>query len=271
MDVSDIQPGQNFEQAIERTLERCDHLLAIIGPQWLTILTARRAAGDDFVRSEIAAALSRGTKVIPVLVGGAEMPTAAQLPADLAAFARCQAVAIQDHAFDEDAARLVRFLAGGTGSVETRRVSRRALGLSLALAASTLAGASWFWPGRGPGDAPPSSVSAAPEASEPDVDGDWIAEMQKAGQAPFRIRMTLARSGSDVIGTVTYPTGQATILDGRYVDGRMTFHTSHIPQFESTPATIRFQARVNGDVITLTTADDGGVATGSARRVAAVP
>jgi hypothetical protein len=274
MDVSDIQPGQNFEQAIERTLARCDYLLAVIGPQWLTSLTARQATGEDFVRSEIAAALSRGTTVIPVLVGGAEMPTGAQLPADLAAFARCQAVTIQDHVFDEDAARLVKFLAAGTDSVETphpgRRVSRRALWASLALAAGILAGAWWLWPGRGPGETVTSSAAVAPTPSEPDVDGDWIAELQKAGQPPFRIRMTLARSGSDVIGTVTYPTGQATILDGQYVDGRMTFHTSHVPQFESAPATIRFQARVSGDVITLTTADEGGVATGSARRVGAV-
>jgi hypothetical protein len=58
--------------------------------------------------------------------------------------------------------------------------------------------------------------------------------------------------------------------DGQYVDGRMTFHTSHVPQFESAPATIRFQARVDGDVIMLTTADEGGVATGSAQRVVPV-
>ena len=203
------------------------------------------------------------------------MPTGAQLPPDLAAFARCQAVTIQDHVFDEDAARLVKFLAAGTDSVETphpgRRVSRRALWASLALAASTLAGAWWLWPGRGPVETVTSSAAVAPTSSEPDVDGDWIAELQKAGQPPFRIRMTLARSGSDVIGTVTYPTGQATILDGQYVDGRLTFHTSHVPQFESAPATIRFQARVNGDVITLTTADEGGVATGSARRVPVQP
>jgi hypothetical protein len=299
MDVSDIQPGQNFEQAIERTLARCDHLLAVVGPQWLSILTARETIGDDFVRNEIAAALSRGTTVIPVLVGGAEMPTGAQLPAELAAFAKRQAVTIHDHVFDEDAARLVKFLAGGTDSAETPRLGRRmrrpALWASLALAASAIAGAWWLWPSRGseemvtpgavpaavtpvataPAAAPAAApVAAAPAAgptpSEPDVDGDWIAEMQKPGQPLFRIRMTLARSGSEVIGTVTYPTGQATILDGEYADGRMTFHTSHVPQFESVPATIRFQARVNGDVITLTTADDGGVATGSARRVAAM-
>ena len=49
----------------------------------------------------------------------------------------------------------------------------------------------------------------------------------------------------------------------------MTFHTSHFPQFGTQPATIRFQARVDGDVIRLTSMDDAGVATGVARRAGA--
>jgi hypothetical protein len=117
-------------------------------------------------------------------------------------------------------------------------------------------------------DATAPTAVRTPAAAEPDIDGDWIAELQKAGQRPYRIRLTLARAGSQVVGTVRYPTGDTSILDGEYADGRMTFHTTHVPQFESVPATIRFQARVDGDVITLTTADDAGVATGSARRVA---
>jgi hypothetical protein len=274
MDVADIQPGQNFEQAIGRTLAQCDHLLAVIGPQWLSSLAVRQPAGEDFVRSEIAAALSRGTTVIPVLVGGAKMPSGADLPAELVALARCQAVTIQDHVFDEDAARLVRFLAGGDDASDTPilkgRVPRRALPATLGVAAVALAATWWLWPVRAPEAtaAPPAAV--AQEDADPDVDGDWIAELQKAGQPPFRIRLTLARAGTQVIGTVIYPTGEASILDGQYANGRMTFHTSHIPQFDSVPATIRFQVRVDGDVLTLTTADDGGVATGSARRVAPV-
>jgi hypothetical protein len=275
MDVSDIQPGQNFEQAIERTLAQCDHLLAVIGPQWVSSLAARQPAGEDFVRSEIAAALSRGTIVIPVLVGGAKMPSGAELPAELAALARCQAVTIQDHAFDDDAARLVRFLAGGDDASDTpiltERVSHRALPASLGLAAVALAATWWLWPVRAPEETEPPTGAQAPAVTEPDVDGDWIAELQKAGQPPYRIRLTLARAGTQVIGTVTYPTGEASILDGQYADGRMTFHTSHIPQFDSVPATIRFQVGVDGDVLTLTTSDDSGVARGSARRVTSVP
>jgi len=96
MDVQDIRPGQNFEQAIEQTLARCDHMLAVIGPRWLADLRARSASRSDFVRSEIGTALSRGTAVIPVLVGGAKMPAVDELPAELAAFSRFQAVEIRD-------------------------------------------------------------------------------------------------------------------------------------------------------------------------------
>src|SRR5690349_3453732 len=103
MDVSDIRPGENFEQAIQRTLAKCDHVLAVIGPRWLSSLTERQSTtGEDFVRSEIAAALLRGATVIPVLVGGAEMPSKSTLPPDVAALARCQAVVIEDRSFDED-------------------------------------------------------------------------------------------------------------------------------------------------------------------------
>ena len=271
MDVDDIQPGENFEQAIERTLSRCHHVLAVIGPRWLSSLAARQAAGEDFVLREIASALSLGTTVIPVLVGGAGMPSAAQLPAELAGLARCQAVIVEDRTFDDDAERLVKFLAEGAGasgvSILGRRVSRRTLAASSSLVAVALALMWWLWPVRAPGLETPSAAHA-PAVAEPDIDGTWIAELQKAGQRPFRIRLTLARSGTQVIGMVSYPTGDATILDGQYVNGRMTFHTSHVPQFESTPAAIQVQAQVDGDLIRLTTADNGGVATGEARRVA---
>jgi hypothetical protein len=283
MDVQDIQPGQNFEQAIERTLATCDTMLVVLGPRWLESLRVRIASGEDFVRREIAVSLERGTTVIPVLVGGARMPTAEQLPKELSAFSRCQAVEVRDDRFDEDAARLVDFLAGGAGApdahagVAVRLDARSPRVLGAAAAALVLAVvAGWvMWPSRpanviAPGNTQggTSVETTAATVAPPDISGDWIAELQKPGQAMFRIRMTFSRAGEQVIGTVRYPTGEGAIVDGRYVDGRITFHTVHVPQFESEPATIRFQVRVDGDVLRVTTADDGGVTTGLARRAA---
>jgi hypothetical protein len=276
MDVQDIQPGQNFEHAIEQTLARCDHMLAVVGPRWLQILDARQASGEDFVRHELAVALARGTTVIPVLVGGAKMPAHDQLPADLAAFGRCQAVDVRDDRFDEDAARLVTFLADGVNAADVtmfgRRAPRRTLVGALAVLVVALVGGWLMWPTGAPERAGAPDAASTPEpAPEPTIDGEWIAEVQKAGQPPFRIRLTLVRSGAQIIGSVRYPTGEGTILDGKYADGRITFHTSHVPQFASEPATIRIQASVEGDLLRLTTADDGGIATGVARRAPAAP
>jgi hypothetical protein len=264
MDVEDILPGQNFEQAIEQTMAKCDHMLAVVGPRWLQSLQARAAGGEDFVHHEISVALARGMTVIPVLVGGATMPTGDQLPPSLTTFSRCQAVEVRDNHFDGDAARIVDFLAKGAPRrfpliLSGWRIPRPAFIWSLTVLAAVLV-AGWFaWGARSPaGVQQPTSF-----------DGEWVAEMQKPGQPPYRIRITLARSNQQVTGAVQYPTGEGPILDGSVDDNRLTFSTSHVPQFASSPATIRFQAEVEGDAIKLTATDSAGTATGVARRAAA--
>lgn len=303
MDVQDIQPGQNFEQAIQQTLDGCHDVLVVIGPRWLQILQTRQAQGEDFVRHEVASALASGKTVIPVLVGGAKMPAGDALPAQLAALGRCQAVEVRDDRFDEDARALVAFLAGGdaVGGVHVlgRSVPRVAIVAAVATIAAVAAGAWLMWSSLAPSSArsstpsltassepPPLSPSApssvapsqaprvvrdAAVAPEPMLDGDWIGELAKPGQPTYRVRITLSRAGDTLIGMVRYPSGDGQILDGRYVNGRITFHTSHLPQFANEPATIQFQAQVEGDVLRLTTSDDAGVATGVARRAAATP
>ena len=85
--------------------------LAIISPNWLD---AKDEAGrrrldnpEDFVVIEIAAALAGKVHVVPVLVDGARMPKASELPQSLKPLARCQSIEIREHYFDQDAARLV--------------------------------------------------------------------------------------------------------------------------------------------------------------------
>jgi hypothetical protein len=75
-DVDSIQLGNDFAEVIAAAVTSCDALLALIGHQWL----AAAAGPNDFVRVEIESALTRGIRVIPVLVDGARMPTAAELP-----------------------------------------------------------------------------------------------------------------------------------------------------------------------------------------------
>ena len=87
MDVDSIALGRDFRQSLHESLESCDAVLALIGPNWLDIKDAagrrRLDDSDDFVRQEIAVALKRNIPVTPVLLQGAAMPAQDRLPDDL--------------------------------------------------------------------------------------------------------------------------------------------------------------------------------------------
>jgi hypothetical protein len=66
---------------------------------------------DDYVHLEIEAGLRRGdVRVIPVLVGGAVMPSADELPEDLQALTRRNGVEMIDRRWRTDEAQLVGVL-----------------------------------------------------------------------------------------------------------------------------------------------------------------
>jgi hypothetical protein len=109
MDVESIGAGQDFPQVIEKRITDCGALLAVIGPRWIDILRAR-AAGQDFVREEIACALRSGVQVIPLLVGGAIMPQAESLPDPIAGLSRREALQLHDDQFDSGVERLLQSL-----------------------------------------------------------------------------------------------------------------------------------------------------------------
>ena len=94
----------------------CDVLLVLIGDRWLTVTgqDGRRRLDnpDDFVRLEIEAALSRDVPVIPILVEGARMPRADELPASLSKLARRQALELSPSRSMSDTGRLLRVLDG---------------------------------------------------------------------------------------------------------------------------------------------------------------
>jgi hypothetical protein len=141
MDIDAIPPGVPWDDYIAQAVGSCDVLIALIGPHWLTVTdkAGRRRLDDptDLTRLEILAALQRNIRVIPALVGGAEMPAADELPDALKPLARRQAYELADHRWHEDCARLVEVLKPivGAGTSVGRRLFVGA-GILLALLAS---------------------------------------------------------------------------------------------------------------------------------------
>ena len=113
-DVDSIPLGDDFVEVITAAVADCAVLLALIGDRWLTITgeDGRRRLDDpdDFVRLEIEAALTRNVRVIPVLVGSAQMPRPADLPASLAKLVRRQALELSPTRFAYDTGRLLKVL-----------------------------------------------------------------------------------------------------------------------------------------------------------------
>ena len=111
MDVATIDLGVDFAEVITRAVGSCQVLVAVIGPQWVTVADAdgRRRLKDpnDFVRLEIKAALERDVRVIPILVEGAPMPRLRDLPRPLAGLARRNAMTMRHESFPYDAERLL--------------------------------------------------------------------------------------------------------------------------------------------------------------------
>ena len=108
MDIDTIEPGEDFVTVIENAVGSCDVLIAMIGRNWLTTSgTGRLDKPNDFVRLEIATALSRDIRVIPVLVQRASIPKPQDLPEDLASLTRRNAVELTDLRWQTDVDQLI--------------------------------------------------------------------------------------------------------------------------------------------------------------------
>ncbi|HUR10476.1 MAG TPA: toll/interleukin-1 receptor domain-containing protein [Flavitalea sp.] len=106
MDIEKLQPGVDFTKVIANSLESCDVLLAVIGPNWLGPANAagktRIMLDDDWVRLELTTALKRNIVVIPVLVDGGSLPQEADLPPDLAPLVKRQSHEISNKRWKYD-------------------------------------------------------------------------------------------------------------------------------------------------------------------------
>lgn len=130
----EIPAGTDFAAHLERNLAEAEVVLVVIGPNWLA---ARDAAGgrrldmpQDWVRREIVLALATRVPVVPVLVGGATMPAASDLPTALAPLAGRQAFVLSDRRWalelDDLADQLTRLSPALAAARHARRRDRAA-------------------------------------------------------------------------------------------------------------------------------------------------
>jgi hypothetical protein len=119
-DFESLEKG-DYSQVIEDTIASCDVFIEVIGPNWLDLRDEkgkrRLDNPDDLLRREIATALKKGISVIPVLVQGAKMPRAADLPDDIAIFAKQHARELSPNSFSYDVDQLVEAMGGAYGTI----------------------------------------------------------------------------------------------------------------------------------------------------------
>ena len=114
IDLEGLDYGVDFVESLDRQLQHCEVMLALIGPGWLDSPDGhggrRLDDANDPVRFELRTALQRNIRVVPVLFDGAPMPRTADLPADLEALARRNKIDLDFTRFDADIGRLVSSL-----------------------------------------------------------------------------------------------------------------------------------------------------------------
>ena len=240
IDVDDIVAGQIFDDVIQRAVGQSLVLLVLIGKRWRGErdgALARINEPGDLVRQEVAAALARGMRVIPLLLDDAAMPTEAQLPDDLRALAKRNALELGNARFASDMERLVAALRDTLGTPAPAppappRVLRTWIIAGAALVAIAL-GTLWQLHGSGPRDGidalAPTAAGAAPSAAvaaRPEVNGAWQADVTYDWPNAHHVeRFEFAGEGSELHGSASFLGVARGVLDASLEAGGLRFVT----------------------------------------------
>jgi hypothetical protein len=179
-DVDNIPPGVEFDTYITKPVGSCEVLIALISPRWLSVSDSGRRRLDDpkdFIRIEIATALGRKVRVIPVVVGKAGMPSPNDLPDEIKPLARLQAYELTDSRWADDCRALAKEL---KQLIDRRRWRDAAKAIAaIALVSVGVGGALRMtnWNGASPYPPPlPGLVSTFPKPpiSVRSLSGNWV-------------------------------------------------------------------------------------------------
>jgi len=266
IDVDDIAAGQAFGDVIQQQLGSAKLLLVLIGRRWLGEregAAPRLFDADDFVRREVATGLARGAVVLPVLLDGAAMPKAQQLPPELQALVGRQALTLDNARYADDLQRLmgaVRAVIGVPMAATPAPQRRTALALA-AGAAVLLAAAGAWWGLVQRQDERQNERQNEPAAARAAVNGRWVAEIDY-GWANARFTETLDLQGEAQLlgGTASFLRVPRVIVEGKLVGETLAFSTrsTEVLGRESRETVHRYRLRFVGDELRGTLQTEGG-------------
>jgi hypothetical protein len=116
-DVETLEAGADWLREIRAWGSSCGVFFIVMGPEWLTSIYDRGSRDTpDAVVEEVELALSKGSslRLIPVLMNGAQMPSARDLPPSIQPMATLNAVELRYNSWPRDLAHLI-------AKIESRR------------------------------------------------------------------------------------------------------------------------------------------------------
>ena len=168
MDIDNIPFGVDFRRHIEGVLQQGEVVIAVMGRRWTGPIAggpARIFDAGDPVRIEIETTLKRGIPVVPVLVGGATMPTPEDLPDAIRDLSFHNAAEVDSgRDFHQHMDRLIQSLDRGLGYRRRQKGGGAKVAARIGTAVVVLAiagGGAWFYLSSGRDQAEPH-VAAAP-------------------------------------------------------------------------------------------------------------
>ncbi|WP_230971086.1 toll/interleukin-1 receptor domain-containing protein [Nitrogeniibacter aestuarii] len=208
-DVDDLVPGMAFSSALDARIDAARVVLVLIGPGWLDADrdgVRRLEQADDYVRREVAQALASAKPVIPVLLGGAQLPAREALPAPLKGLVDRHAVCLDDSGWRDDVARLSGALAQWVPPAGHSRfpgAARWGVGLVVLLGALMLA-----WPHE-----------------PPFPSGAWETEVRYEWGPVVTERFVLTERGEQIIGWASFLGVPRPIVAASWSEGVLQFET----------------------------------------------
>lgn len=275
MDVDDIPPGADFAANIDAKVGSCDAMVVVIGKDWLTARNAdgqlRLSDPSDFVGLEVSLALQRSVLVIPVLVGGAQIPKPEELRADLEALSKRNALTLNDHDFQRDVDQLIEALDKAPGlrkpavkqNIDSRAELRRKLMRRLVWKAPLiflLMSLAVWWQMRRENEAQLRTAKQTDTSKAMAFTGSWKGDVTYPWQVSYTEQFLFQPEGDKLFGTATFLGVKRGIEDGKIVGDMISFSVAFEEIYGSTtrPRRNRYEGKLSGDTIRLRIMDDQG-------------